>query len=177
MYKVNTLESTRYSLNRYLKSPPVQKTFDIIKDNEFNEANMCFKTAITELKANGKGTTEHHPIVSEEDRKKIYSSIHTSPNTPFGLYNKVQWDIRLYFFRRGAENMRSMTKNTFVVKIDPETNRKYVTKNIDELTKNHRADDKEKLTAMMPEQPDSPFCPVHSFEKYISKLHPICNNL
>jgi hypothetical protein len=177
MYKVNTLESTRYSLNRYLKSPPVQKTFDIIKDNEFNEANMCFKTAITELKANGKGTTEHHPIVSEEDHKKIYSSIHTSPNTPFGLYNKVQWDIRLYFFRRGAENMRSMTKNTFVVKIDPETNRKYVTKNIDELTKNHCADDKEKLTAMMPEQPDSPFCPVHSFEKYISKLHPICNNL
>jgi hypothetical protein len=77
MYKVNTLESTRYSLNRYLKSPPVQKTFDIIKDNEFNEANRCFKTAITELKANGKGTTEHHPIVSEEDRKKIYSSIHT----------------------------------------------------------------------------------------------------
>jgi hypothetical protein len=48
----------------------VQKTFDIIKDNEFNEANMCFKTAITELRANGKGTTEHHPIVSEEDRKK-----------------------------------------------------------------------------------------------------------
>jgi hypothetical protein len=76
MYKVNTLESTRYSLNRCLKSPPVQKTFDIIKDNEFNEANMCFKTAITELKANGKCTTEHHPIVSEEDRKKIYSSIY-----------------------------------------------------------------------------------------------------
>jgi ribosomal protein S15P/S13E len=70
MYKVNALVSTRYSLNRYLKSPPVQKTFDIIKDNEFNEANMCFKTAITELRANGKGTTEHHPIVSEEDRKK-----------------------------------------------------------------------------------------------------------
>jgi hypothetical protein len=103
--------------------------------------------------------------VSEEDRKKIYSSVHTSPNTPFGLYNKVQWDIRLYFFRCGTENMRSMTKNTFIVKIDPETNRKYVTKNIDELTKNHRADDNGKLTAMMQEQPDSPFCPVRSFEK------------
>lgn len=60
---------------------------------------MCFQTAITELKANGKGTTEHQPIVSEEDRK-------------------------INCFRRGAENMRSMTKNTFVVKIDPETNRK-----------------------------------------------------
>jgi hypothetical protein len=63
----------------------VQKTFDIIKDNEFIEANMCFKTAITELKANAKGTTEHHPIVSEEDRKNIYSSIHTSPTTPLSL--------------------------------------------------------------------------------------------
>ena len=30
---------------------------------------------------------------------------------------------------------------------------------------------------MMPEQPDSPFCPVRSFEKYPFKLHPICNNL
>jgi hypothetical protein len=52
---------------------------------------QCFKTAITDLK----GTTEHHLIMSEEDRKTIYSSIHTSPNTPFDLYNKVQWDIRL----------------------------------------------------------------------------------
>ena len=173
MYKVNTLEYTRYSLNKYLKSPPVQKTYDIIKDNEFNEANMCFKTAITELKANEKVQLNTIPLC----QKKIVKNILFNPNTPFGLYNKVQWDIRLYFIRRCAENMRSMTKNTFVVKIDPETNRKYVTKNIDGLTKNHRADDNGKLTAMMPEQPDSPFCPVRSFEKYLSKLHPICNNL
>ena len=89
MYKINTLEVTRYSLNRYLKSPPVQKTFEIIKTK--NIMKQCFKTAITDLK----GTTEHHLIMSEEDRKTIYSSIHTSPNTPFDLYNKVQWDIRL----------------------------------------------------------------------------------
>jgi len=69
--------------------------------------------------------------------------------------------------------MRSMTKNTFVVKIDPKTNRKCVTKNIDELTKNYRADDKEMLTTMMPEQPYSPFCPVRSFEKniFLSYIH------
>lgn len=38
-------------------------------------------------------------------------------------------------------------------------------KNIGELTKTHRADDKEMVSAMMPEQPASPFCPVRSFEK------------
>ena len=71
-----------------------------------------------------------------------------------------------------------MTKNTFIVKIDPETNRKYVTKNIDELTKNHRADDKEMVSAMMPEQPARPFCPVRSFEnKIYFKLRPVCNSL
>ena len=50
-------------------------------------------------------------------------------------------------------------------------------KTIDELTKNHRADDKEKTSAIMPENPGSEFCPVLSYEKYVSKLNPNCENL
>jgi hypothetical protein len=71
-------------------------------------------------------------------------------DTPQGLFNKVQFGIRMYFFRRGAENMATRTKDTFVVKVDPKTNTNYVTKQIDELTKNHRFDDKENVTAIMP---------------------------
>ena len=63
--------------------------------------------------------------------------------------------------------MRCMPKNTCVVKTDRESSSKYVAKNIDELTKNHRADYKEMLSAMMPEQPDISLCPVRSFEKNI----------
>jgi len=73
MCKANTLESTRYSLNRYLKSPPVQKTFDIINDNEFNEVNMCFKTVIKELKANGKGTTRNTTPLCQRKIIKKYT--------------------------------------------------------------------------------------------------------
>lgn len=40
MYNVNTLESTKYSLNRCLKWPPVLKTFDFINNNDFNEINI-----------------------------------------------------------------------------------------------------------------------------------------
>ena len=58
MNKINSLESFRYSLNRYLKSPPYLKDFDILKHEAFNESNLVFKTALTELKANGKGATE-----------------------------------------------------------------------------------------------------------------------
>ena len=39
MYKANSLESLKHGLNRYLKSPPHSKKFDIIKDMAFNEAN------------------------------------------------------------------------------------------------------------------------------------------
>ena len=50
-------------------------------------------------------------------------------------------------------------------------------KTIDELTKNHRADDKEKTSEIMPENPGSEFCNVLSYEKYVSKLNPNCEKL
>ncbi|KAK3107462.1 hypothetical protein FSP39_015114 [Pinctada imbricata] len=50
MYKANSLESIRHSINRYLKSPPYNKTFDLIKDDEFREANTAFRAALAELK-------------------------------------------------------------------------------------------------------------------------------
>jgi hypothetical protein len=43
-------------------------------------------------------------------------------------------------------------------------------KNTDELTKNHR-NDKENFSGFMPEEPGSVYCPVSSFEKYLSKLN------
>jgi hypothetical protein len=68
--------------------------------------------------------------------------------------------------------MPLMHKSTFMVKKDSKTGLKYIMKTIDELTKNHRADDKEKTSTIMPENPGSEFCPVLSYEKYVSKLNP-----
>jgi hypothetical protein len=52
--------------------------------------------------------------VSEEDRKNIYSSIHTSPTTPSELYNKVQWDIRLYCIHRGEYRVDSSVLTLYI---------------------------------------------------------------
>jgi len=76
-----------------------------------------------------------------------------SPNTPEGLFNKMQFDVRLYFCRRGIENMVSMTKNTFEARINSTTGEKYITKKQDEMTKNHRGNDKENISGLMPESP------------------------
>ena len=70
-----------------------------------------------------------------------------------------------------------MTRDTFVVRTDADTGLKYVVKRKDELTKNHRDDDSESFSGLMPEYPGSELCPVRSFEKYVEKLHPKCDAL
>jgi hypothetical protein len=120
-YKSSSLENVRHGLNRYLKDPPHYKQFDIIKDTAFTNANANFKAAMAELKRLGLGATDHYPTISEEDRRKVYTSVHTSPQTPLGLFNKVQFDLRLYFCRRGSENIYNFTKDTFQVSTDPNT--------------------------------------------------------
>ena len=47
-----------------------------------------------------------------------------------------------------------------------------VCKTSDELTKNHRENDRENLSGLMSEIPDSDLCPVKSFEYYLDKLNP-----
>ena len=174
-YKVSSMENIRYSLNRYVQG--LNSNIDIIKDPEFRDCNVSFRAAVQELKREGKGDTQHHPALTEKDLKTIYNSDILQPITPCRLQNKVQFDIRFYFFRRGAENMHSMSKNTFVLKVDSNTGKQYVYKAIDELTKNHREGDKESSSGYMPENPCDPLCPVKSFKLYLSKLHPTCDKL
>ena len=87
------------------------------------------------------------------------------------LQRKVQFDIRFYFARRGAENMEKMRKNTFKLSFDTKSETWFVLKDLDELTKNHKYIDK-KVSGYMPENKDDRLCPVRSFRKYIEHLHP-----
>ncbi|KAK7094075.1 hypothetical protein V1264_007745 [Littorina saxatilis] len=169
IYKKTSLDAVRYGINRHLKSSPQNKDFDILTDPSFASSNEMFKVAMREIKAQGKAAINHHPPMSDIDRNKLYNSIYLSQATPNGLYNKVQFDIRYYFCRRGAENMHTMTKDTFEVKLDANTGRQYLYKK-DELTKNHR-DDSEGYTGFMPAT-GTHDCPVSTFLKYIEKLHP-----
>jgi hypothetical protein len=156
-YKSTSMEGVRNGLNRYLKSPPHSKTFDIVKDQQFNDANTNFRAVMAELKRLGLANIDHHPEMNESDRKSLYSSIQLSTKTPSGLAAKVQFDIRLYFFRRGSENMHKMTKSTFALETDLKTGLKFVTKSMDEMTKNHRENDKENVSGIMPESPGKYF--------------------
>ena len=93
------------------------------------------------------------------------------------LQNKVMFDIRFYFARRGAENFKQMTVKTFKVVHDSEHNTMYVMKDIDELQKNHKEIDGEVITGYMPEICGDPTCLVESFREYLSHLNPYSENL
>ncbi|VDI60387.1 Hypothetical predicted protein [Mytilus galloprovincialis] len=176
-YKATSFENIRHALNRHRCGVPYSRKIDIIKDTEFSDSNECFKAAFAELKRIGKDSVDHHPVINETDRKKLFGSIIMIPDAPEALLNKVQFDIRLYFCRRAQENMHGMTKSTFEVLNDPKTGLKYVAKCEDELTKNHRGNHRELTSGVMPKFPGSPYCPVKSYETYISKLHPLCTSL
>jgi hypothetical protein len=150
-YKATSLESIRHGLNRYLRSSPHNKPFYIVKDADINDSNTNVSAMLTEVTRLGLGNVVHYPAIDKYDREKLYKSVYFSTNTPSGLSNKVQFDIRLYFCRRGQENMHAMSQSMFTVKTDGETGLRYVTE--DELTKNHRETDKELISGDIPASP------------------------
>ena len=89
----------------------------------------------------------------------------------FSLQRKVQFDIRFFFCRRGAENIEKMQKTDFKMEYNQERETWYVVKAKDELTKNHRGPE-QLVSGFMPENKDDRLCPVRSFRMYLDHLEP-----
>lgn len=124
-----------------------------------------FRAQRSDLKRQGKGATEHKQSVYEKDFKKLYDSFEIT--TPRGLQQKVWVGIMLYLIRRGRENLRQMTKNTFEIKVDA-SGKRFVTQTVDEVDKNHRENCDKNATigeGRMYENLQSDSCPVKTFEK------------
>ena len=95
------------------------------------------------MKKTGHGETSHYPPIEKEDLQKLYFGDHHAfnVNTPVGLLQKVWFDIFFYLCRRGRENAREMSRDTFKVDKDA-SGREYVYQAVGEVDKNHSANDK-----------------------------------
>lgn len=176
-FKSNSLKSMHYGVVSYLKK---LRQVDINGEAEFTKSNEVYKAVLVSLKKEGHGETEHKEPVSSDDLKKLYDHpIVFSTENPTGLLNKVFFEIMLYLCRRGRENLRAQKRDTFAIKTDS-TGRRYVTQLLGELDKNHREGARPNETigeGRMYEVQGSASCPVKSFEKYLSKLHPQLDSL
>ena len=108
------------------------------------------------------------------DGVKLYNHSYLNPNlSPAALQRKVQFDIRLHFFRRGCENMEKMKRDHFKLDFNAQTEEWRVIKNRDELTKNHQGSEN-MVAGIMPENRTDPLCPVSSFRIYQEHMDPEC---
>ena len=164
---MGSLRTIRFGLKRYLKTVT---GFDITNDEGFNEANEVFSAKCVQLKKEGLAKVQHKPPIANADLKKLYESAVFNTDNPKTLLNKVFFEIMLCFCRRGRQSLRQLKKSHFAVLVDA-SGKKFVTKVVDELTKNHRENDEAEQGGMM-YATKGPFCPVASFEKYLKHLNP-----
>ena len=165
MYKVNSLKALRFSLQRFFID---SRGINIIDDDEFEKSNCCFHNVLNELKKSGKGSTEHYPEIEPEDLQKLNASFDI--NNPVGLLEKVWFDIVFYLIRRGRENLRQMTRKTFVVEMDG-TGKQFIYQPLSEVDKNHHVNDHsfDTIGEGRIYETGGPKCPVQMFLKYVSQ--------
>ena len=70
-YKKTSLLSIRAALDRYLRSPPINKKFSICDTIQFNEANKALNSYLKHLASTGKiaGTVHKNPLTAEVVQK------------------------------------------------------------------------------------------------------------
>lgn len=176
-YGKSSYINLRAAIQRHITSPPYNRTINILRDADFLPANQVFMGVLRKMKAEGRDITKHKEAITEGDMGKLYESGVLNIETPLGLLRKVYVEISLHFGRRGREGLRSLTKQSFVFKID-DGGKQYVTLSFNELDKNHQVlmpKDQEKKQIMFG-QPGDPQCPVAALTKYLSKLNPSCNS-
>lgn len=136
-----------------MKSPPKINEFDIVKDSCFTDEKTNFRAQMAEMERMELAAIDHHPVINEANRSKLYMSMFMNSEALIGIANKVKFDIRLYFFPRGMEDVEKIRKTDLRVNTDPKTLPKYVMKTTDESTKHHWENDKENYSGVMPESP------------------------
>ena len=140
-YKNYSLKSGRAAINRYFKA---ERGIDIIGSDKFIQANEIFQAITRQGKEEGRGEIDSKEPIEDEDMKtlsKYFTELMDGPPNPCHLQDLVLFNIIYYCGRRrGCENLRYMTKDTFKINKDHD-GRRYITQVIGECDKNHKEDD------------------------------------
>lgn len=144
LYKNTTLKAIRGALARHFKNT---RSIDIISNERFIKANAVFEGVTKINKEKGKGNIVSKPPIEDVDLLKLtefFKQGMAGPPNATLLQEIVLFYILMYMCRRGRENLRPMTVDTFKVATDAEDNRQYIYQAIDEADKNHGAQDTSK---------------------------------
>lgn len=139
-YKTSTLKCIRAALNRYYKDT---RCLDIIANAAFIKSNQMFKGVTSKAKEEGRGETDSKPPIEPEDLQQLstyFANNIAGPPNADKLQEVMLFNIIYYMGRRGRQNLRKMTKDTFAVSTDA-SGKQYIYQAIKEQDKNHSAED------------------------------------
>ncbi|XP_071947223.1 uncharacterized protein [Antedon mediterranea] len=163
LYTQKSMHGIKFGLQRHYQEV---HGWDIIRDKEFRKSKKMFKTIIMKLRQAGLGfVKQRSSLIEDTDLSKILNSLNV--NTPLGLQNKVYVDISMNFSVRGRTNFRNMKKGDYIM-LMTKTGHRYI-------THTNQSNDIDEVKDRMYEQPGYIHCPLQSFFKYTSKLHPNCD--
>lgn len=132
-----------------------------------------FVGIIKKLRREGKDQATHYPPISQEDLDILRKGDCYNLNNPKSLQMKVWFDIHFNFIRRGRENDRALSKNSFELRTDG-AGRRFLQLGYIETEKNHQGGPETQRfysNARMYEN-KTRMCPVANYLFYRSKLHP-----
>ena len=124
-YKNSSLKCIRAAVNWYFKET---RSLDIISNPHFIRCNELFKGILKIGKENGYGDVDSKAPICEEDMSQLKKYFENNMATKFGPYciqETLLFHIIFFMGRRGRENLRAMSKDTFAVRTDPD-GRKYI---------------------------------------------------
>ena len=114
-YKKKSLLSIRAALDRYLRSPLLDKKFSICDGIQFNEANKVLNSYLKHLASTSKiaGTINKNPLTAEVIQKLFESGELAIADTkiPRALLQTTWFYVSLYFAKRDRENQSRMKKS------------------------------------------------------------------
>jgi hypothetical protein len=80
--------------------------FDIINDEGFNEVNEVYSAKCVQLKKEGLANVQHKLPIANADLEKLYESAVFNTDSPKTFFNKVFFEIMLWFCCCGQQNLR-----------------------------------------------------------------------
>ncbi len=145
-YKIKSFEKIKFGIKKFLID---EVNFNIDTHPALKKSKDVFKASCVQLKRVGKGSITHKTYIEPEDMEKLFNDeVVFNIDTPTGLRNKVWFSIVFNFARRGQQNLTMMKRNHYDVKNDAQ-GIEFVMQAVDELDKNHRADDNEPSSGKM----------------------------
>lgn len=180
LYAPSSLVCIRAAIHRFLVSPEVNSSLNILQDGTFRRANGVLKAMVKKyLISNQTDKTNQFERITDSDLLKIRKYFSDNNGDSKTLQEECIFNIMLQFQLRGRENLRGLTKDTFEFALY-EDNREYAFIKVPLLQKNVKASLNRKefenlKEAKMASQKDGR-CPVATLKKYLDLLPETKNN-